>query len=169
MTESHSIPRGVAQHWVHFVAAGRMHAIDPFLLAAVCLRESGGGVFLSTGGPDGTGDAGHGHGLMQIDDRAHGDWLKELEADGSPKWADPAENIAKGAEILKAALVAFHGDIHLAACAYNAGAHAVRHAISKLGPSPTPDAEWAAADAITTGHNYGSWVAEKYLLWRGAA
>jgi transglycosylase-like protein with SLT domain len=67
--------------------------IDPFVITALGMRESQWGALLSPRGPSGTGDAGHGRGLMQIDDRTWGAWLD------SNDWTDPYTNVTKGALI----------------------------------------------------------------------
>ena len=75
-----------------FIAAGQAHGINPFLLAAIAERESNYGAALDA---DQKGDSGHGHGIMQIDDRTWGSWIF-----GS-NWRDPETNIKKGAQILE--------------------------------------------------------------------
>ncbi len=54
---------------VLFTKAERAHGLPPGILAAVASRE--------TNTVDKVGDYGHGRGLMQIDDRSHGLWLRE--------------------------------------------------------------------------------------------
>lgn len=71
----------------------REQSIDPFLIFALGDRETNWGQTI--GGPAGTGDNGHGHGLMQIDDRSWASWLQAND------WTDPYTNISKGVEILK--------------------------------------------------------------------
>lgn len=61
--------------------------LSPSIIAGIGSRETAWGLFLSPKGPTGTGDGGHGRGLMQVDDRYH----QEFIATG--KWADPRENI----------------------------------------------------------------------------
>jgi hypothetical protein len=56
--------------------------------------------------------------------------------------------------LLHAGIVAFDGDEWLAACAYNAGPGNVRAAILALPSSATVEQRHAAADQITTGHDY---------------
>jgi hypothetical protein len=68
--------------------------IDAFILCALIERESGSGEYLIPRGPGGTGDGGHGHGLAQIDDRSHGQWLSQNN------WQDPFTNINYGAQLL---------------------------------------------------------------------
>ena len=77
--------------------------VSPVLLAAIMDVESAYGTLLSPPGPAGKGDGGHGHGLMQIDDRTHGVFLAERMPNGTPKWADPYENVKYAAGIYKAA------------------------------------------------------------------
>lgn len=45
---------------------------------------------------------GHGHGLMQIDDRSFGDWCIAKNEEGVLLWHVPQECIAKGCEVLAA-------------------------------------------------------------------
>jgi LysM repeat protein len=56
----------VMRHRDKFVAAGKKFGLPPALLAAIASRESRGGNVLAA---DGTGDGGHGFGIMQVDDR----------------------------------------------------------------------------------------------------
>jgi len=73
------------------LASAQKHQWPPEIIAGILSRESRFGLILDA---DLTGDAGHGHGLMQIDDRSFGDWLATND------WTDPATNIEKGAQIL---------------------------------------------------------------------
>ena len=58
----------------------KYHGLPPAVIAAVISRESGAGRLLGKwGSPPGTGDRGHGHGLMQVDDRY---WPGFLNLDG---------------------------------------------------------------------------------------
>ena len=52
------------------------YQIPPALIAGIGSRESHWGLALSPVGPTGTGDNGHGRGLMQIDDRWHKDFIE---------------------------------------------------------------------------------------------
>ena len=76
------------------------------VLAGIMMRETEGGTsrWLDKPGPEGRGDSGHGHGLMQIDDRS----FPEFIASGG--WKDPERNIAFGARVLngKRAFLAKH-------------------------------------------------------------
>jgi hypothetical protein len=110
----------------------------PEVLAGIMMRESAGGLSLTPPGTAGTGDNGHGRGLMQIDDRS----FPTLCA--GDRWKDPAENIAAAAadlrgqraqvqsECRKFAVPATLDQIErMAIAAYNCGAdlavHALRH------------------------------------------
>ena len=91
------LPVAGQQYAPIFWRVGQENNINPAILAAICERETNYGTAhgLSVQGPTGTGDAGHGHGLMQIDDRSWAPWLAKND------WTDPYTNITKGAEILK--------------------------------------------------------------------
>jgi hypothetical protein len=71
----------------------------PEVLAGIMMRESGGGTspLLDKPGPEGRGDGGHGHGLMQIDDRSFPTFCS---INGGELWKNPAININTGAWIL---------------------------------------------------------------------
>ena len=85
----------------YLLAAQDEYRVSPFLLYGIMEIESRSGEILSPPGPSGTGDSGHGHGLMQIDDRTWSAWLKLVDpATGTPLWQIPRENIRKGADIL---------------------------------------------------------------------
>lgn len=123
--------------------------IDALLLAAIGEYESRWGQALSPPGPAGTGDAGHGHGIMQIDDRTWGSWLSAND------WTDPYTNVRKGAEIYLDSESYFAGkglegtDLVKAALAgYNAGPGRVWAAI-QAGKDP---------DSVTYGARYASRV-----------
>jgi hypothetical protein len=75
-------------------AAALEFELQPSLLAGVGSRESFWGLILNPPGPAGTGDSGHGRGLMQIDDGAFPEWI------ASGQWRDPAANIRFGAKVL---------------------------------------------------------------------
>jgi hypothetical protein len=62
------------------------------VVGAMASRESNAGDSLDSGG---RGDSGHGHGIMQIDDRSHAAWIRKND------WQDPATNICRGTEIFK--------------------------------------------------------------------
>lgn len=68
----------------------RETGISPFLITQLGYRETlwGTSTFLDQPGPGGRGDNGHGHGLMQIDDRSWGNWLSKNA------WWDPYVNVS---------------------------------------------------------------------------
>ncbi len=92
-------------------AAAARHRIDPELLLAVALVESGLDPYAVS--PKGA------VGLMQLMP-ATSDELSVADP------SDPNQNIEAGAAWLKRMLVAFDGDLDLALAAYNAGENAVR-------------------------------------------
>jgi membrane-bound lytic murein transglycosylase MltF len=83
----------VIQQYKDFIlAAANAYDWDASVIAAIMSRESRCGFALDE---DLLGDCGHGHGLMQIDDRSFGPWLE------SHNWQDPAINIMMGTRILQ--------------------------------------------------------------------
>jgi hypothetical protein len=70
--------------------------VSPITTLQLGMRESRWGDALSPPGPGGTGDGGHGRGLMQVDDRSNADWLAAND------WRDPRTNVRRGLEILQA-------------------------------------------------------------------
>jgi soluble lytic murein transglycosylase-like protein len=135
------------QQWrVEVNYAAEKCRLAPELIAAVMDRESLGGMALTPRGPKGKGDNSHGHGLMQIDDRAFPDFCADPD-----KWQDPQLNILFGAELLAKLMLRFADDVACAIAAYNAGAYKVgRLVILHEGPSITQ------LDGLTTGRNYVS-------------
>jgi hypothetical protein len=82
--------RTAAEGWLpHFAEAARAFGFDWALLLGIASRE--------TNIHQIVGDGGHGHGIMQIDDRYHAEFIR------SGSWQDPRLNILKGAEILSGA------------------------------------------------------------------
>lgn len=81
------------EHTIKKVAA--KYEIPPSILAGLGSRESHWGLALTPPGPGGTGDHGHGRGLLQVDDRWHVPFIQ------SGKWADGTQNIIYGASVLK--------------------------------------------------------------------
>ena len=75
------------QGWLpYFAEAATRYGFDQDLLMGIASRETNIRNIL--------GDGGHGHGIMQIDDRSYPDFCK------SDDWKDPRKNILKGAEVL---------------------------------------------------------------------
>lgn len=79
--------------------------LSPYLLAAIMNNETRYGTSRSCSvqGPACLGDAGHGHGLMQIDDRSHQEFLSKVDENGTPLWSIPYHNIKYGAGVFKKA------------------------------------------------------------------
>lgn len=73
----------------------QQYDIPASVIAGIGSRESHWGLALTPPGPHGTGDGGHGRGLMQVDDRWHVAFIQ------SGKWADATENIIYGCAVLK--------------------------------------------------------------------
>lgn len=70
----------------YFGDAASRYGFDQSVLMAIASRESNIRSIL--------GDNGHGHGIMQIDDRSYPEFCD------SEEWKDPLKNIMKGAEVL---------------------------------------------------------------------
>jgi len=71
------------------------YGIPAAVIAGIGSRESHWGLALTPPGPGGTGDHGHGRGLLQVDDRWHVPFVQ------SGKWAEAKENIIYGCAVLK--------------------------------------------------------------------
>lgn len=153
------LPARLARWAPQFYAASLCYELDPFLLAAICDRESRGGEALHPPGPTGFGDFGHGRGLMQVDDRSHEHFLKAVFDDGAPLWQDPAFNILYAARLLAKNLALLEGDEPAAVAAYNAGVRHVLQALSKAGIDPI--ARMRVLDSATANGNYVSDVLKK--------
>lgn len=147
-------------------AAASATGVDPSIIAGLGDRETLWGLLTSPKGSGGTGDFGHGHGLMQIDDRTWASWL------ASNDWTDPYTNILKGAQIYAAGYQQLQSAgvdpsilAKAAACAYNAPIGNVLGAI-QAGNDP---------DTVTTGPapglpgNYGSDVMARAAKYAAGA
>ncbi len=141
-----AIPSEAAPYAATILAVADETGVDPFLIAAIGQRESRWGLALDA---EYRGDGGHGHGIMQIDDRTWGSWLAGNE------WWDPYVNVRKGAEILASNLSYFEGKglsgdalVAAASAAYNRGPGNVWASI-RDGSSP---------DVGTANGDYGSSV-----------
>jgi hypothetical protein len=129
------------------------------ILAAIGFRESHftwAPGYTPKGNPRGKGDAGHGHGIWQIDDRTWGDWLKKND------WGDPLVNARKACSILRdnygylkllAAMPAVPPATfeRIVIAAYNAGPSRARKGFTIHG-NP---------DHFTAGGDYSIWVVRK--------
>lgn len=144
-------------------AAAERHGLRSEVVAGIVMRESGGGLskWLDKPGPEGRGDGGHGHGLMQIDDRFFKDFC------AGEHWKDPAGNIGFGAALLSSKRASLMNWLILskdaaerpAIAAYNCGEGNVRKAIDA----------GADVDLYTTGHDYSRAVLAYAEAYRGLA
>ncbi|NEQ96325.1 MAG: SH3 domain-containing protein [Cyanothece sp. SIO2G6] len=130
-------------------AASRYDWLAPSVVAGIGSRESAWGRFLSPTGPSGTGDGGHGRGLMQIDDRYHPSFIN------SGLWTDAKSNINYAIDnVLSQSYDYLDANTNLegkdllrgAIAAYNAGLSSVTLALS----------QGLDIDYYTTGQDY-SW------------
>jgi peptidoglycan hydrolase-like protein with peptidoglycan-binding domain len=142
------------------LAAERQAGLPRGLLVAVASRE--------THCQNVAGDGGHGRGVFQIDDRFHGDWLRQHDA-GAPGAVPSVEDGAAYAAQLLSSNVAYGRSkgldgqalLKFAAAAYNAGAGGAWKAVQQSGDP----------DAGTANHNYGADVLDRMGLisgWLGA-
>lgn len=134
-------------------AAAADFGFQPSLIGGIGSRESFWGLILNPPGPGGTGDNGHGRGLMQIDDRAFPDWI------ATGQWRQPEKNIRFGCKVLAdnrrffESRLAGSGDLFVRAtvASYNAGPGNVIKAI-RDGDDP---------DSRTTGRDYSRDVLDR--------
>ena len=164
-----SLPRRLQPYWPLVQASAERHGLNPYVLAGIMDRESLCGFALEPTGPAGTGDGGHGRGLMQVDARYHSAFCAQV-VDGKTLWQDPACNIDYGAGILAGELLAF-GDmgecaVVCAIAAYNAGRARVREAASHVTAPRTPEAVTLAVDPLTTHKDYVRDVMRRALQFR---
>lgn len=133
------------------VEAAEDFDIQPSVIGGVGSRESLWGIILSPPGPAGTGDGGHGRGLMQIDDGAH-DFAR------TGNWKDPRSNIRYGCDLLadNRAVLKREGLtgrqlLKATLASYNAGLGAVLRALDRE----------IDVDSVTTGDDYGKDVLDR--------
>ncbi len=128
-------------------ASAARHNHRPEVVAGIMMRETEGGLskWCNRPGPACRGDDGHGHGLMQIDDRSFPEYCAGSE------WQDPASNIDFGCRVLadKRSYLQSHlpGGSELeraSVAAYNCGERNVWQVV-ECGED---------LDARTTGHDY---------------
>ncbi len=124
------------------------------IIAGIGSRESHWGLALTPQGPSGTGDSGHGRGLMQIDDRWHPEFI------GSGAWADAKENLIYGCNFLSKNITDFGRKTGLTSksdiikggiSSYNCG----------LGNALKGHNAGLGADYYTTGRDYAKNVLER--------
>jgi hypothetical protein len=141
--------RARALGWLpHFIESGAKYHFDAALLMAIGSRE--------TNLRNIIGDGGHGHGLMQIDNRSFPEWCRK------GNWRDAREAIRKGAEVLDAKRVRaiaknIDADnvLRVAIASYNAGDHGIRD--YQIHGNP---------DLRTTGRDYSHDVLRRASVFR---
>jgi Bacterial SH3 domain/Transglycosylase SLT domain len=128
--------------------------LKPSILAAIGSRESAWGLVLAA---DGTGDGGHGRGIMQIDDRYHQDFINNND------WRNPGVNIKYAVDNVLADYYSY-----LSRNTSLKGFDLLRGAIASYnaGPQNVVDAVNAGldVDAYTTGKDY-SWDVIQRAGW----
>lgn len=128
------------------IEAAGIAGVPPCVIVGIGSRESGWGMLLSPPGPSGTGDGGHGRGLMQVDDRWHKQFIE------SGQWRDARANIIYGAHVLHDSIAFMRTYTKLAGinllgagvAGYNCGAGNAHKAIL----------EGANIDRYTSGRDY---------------
>jgi soluble lytic murein transglycosylase-like protein len=140
--DSMSVPPRILKYERELKCAAELYDLDWIALAAIMERESEGGETLTPRGPSGTGDGGHGRGLMQIDDR----WHPLFVASGL--WRVPEFNVVYAARLLRDNLRALAGEYPAAIAAYNAGLGTIRRVIAEHAQHGGALAE--QMDAVTT-------------------
>lgn len=148
------LPFNLARWSTHFYAAQITFQVDPFVIAAICSRESEGGDRNNPKGPAGLGDGGFGHGLMQIDKRYHKAFLLARRDDGTLLWTIPAYNILYGSDLLYRSLYTAQHNYLVAIAAYNCGLTKALKVFRSMKPGSGDVVLRAALDVETTGGNY---------------
>lgn len=162
-----SLPTRLSRWRPQFQAAELCYGVPVLLTAAICDRETNGGDASTPKGPEGTGDGGHGKGLMQIDDRFHHRFIVARFDDDMELWKDAAFNILYGAKLL-ARVHNLTNSWPVAICAYNAGA-AKATRIAKTHVASSQEELIRALDVVTTKGNYVSDVLKRMASFGEAA
>lgn len=124
-----------------FMLSAQDHGLPAELVGAICWRESRGGSVLTPRGPEGTGDGGHGLGLMQIDGRYHQQFVAKIDpVTKKPLWKRPAANIAYGTQVLATGIRLFQESLEGGIACYNASPKRVMLALK----------EGVSVDTVTT-------------------
>jgi len=147
---SQQLARARERGWIAFFAeAAQTFNFPVALLIAIASRE--------TNMRNIIGDNGHGHGIMQIDDRSFPDFTS------SPRAKDPRQNILKGGEVLNGkrrflSNKGVSGDLLMrgSVAAYNGGESRVFTAIK----------EGRNVDSVTTNRNYSADVLARSGIFR---
>lgn len=152
------LPERLARYAPQFLAGELCRGVDAYVLAAICDQESRGGDALQPRGPAGTGDHGHGRGLMQIDDRWHKGFIVARYPNGRCLWTDASANIDYAARLLRSNLEEFEDEQNAAIAAYNCGCATVREGLDDLPSDHSAADRLAAIQKRTAGGNYVSRV-----------
>jgi hypothetical protein len=150
------VAKAQSRGWAPIIRqAEEKHGLPAGLLLAIASRE--------TNVEDIVGDAGHGRGLFQIDDRAHGDWLAQHGAAGAgvtPPLAEAADYaatiVAQNLAFARKKGVAQRDELRFAVSAYNAGCGGA------LAGHQSGD-----CDKRTTGRDYGNDVLQRLAAIQG--
>src|SRR5580765_2551395 len=150
------VGRARSRGWLPIMTmAEKRHNLPAGLLLAVASRE--------TNMEDKVGDAGHGRGLFQIDDRFHGDWLAKHGAPGAgttPRIKEAADYaaamLASNVVYAQKKKVDEDQQVRFAASAYNAGCGGAFSGYQS-----------GNCDLKTTGGDYGSDVLERLAAIQG--
>lgn len=164
------VPSATLSRWAQDIAqvawawapTAKMTALElGCAIGALMWRESGGGIYLSPANETGTGDGGHGRGLMQIDDRSHQAYLALSDPQtGRFQWQVALFNIEYAVErVFIPYLVSLNYSLKDAFSAYNRGVGGVQHS---LAANEDPDVH-------TTGKDYGRDVVAKMQFILNAA
>ena len=133
---------------------GAKYHVPPALVLGLMSRESGFGTLLAA---DGTGDNGHGFGILQVDNRSH----TPVGGPFSEEHADQAMGIFNsGLQSVQKEHPSWTPDQQLAGAvaAYNAGP-------GNIATQPTDAASWARMDTGTTGNDYSrdTWAQSQWF------
>ncbi|KAF0246282.1 MAG: Lytic transglycosylase catalytic [bacterium] len=128
-----------------FEQAAKDHQLELSMLLAIASRE--------TNIRNIIGDAGHGRGIMQIDDRSHKEFLRDHHNNGG---LNPETNIDYGASVLAQNLKIFRGNYANAIAAYNTGTGNVKKSLV-TGKHP---------DTTTAHGNYGADVINRASIFK---
>jgi len=147
--------------------AADKYGFEPALIAAIMERESQGGEALTPPTRLGTGDGGHGRGLLQIDDRAHPAFCSNIEL-----WGDALQYVMFGAMVLDWGRKTTGGHIEGAVACYNTGWAREKNGViiphlRELYASVKPRLPTIEElDRYTTGHDYVKFVMDKFAVYK---
>lgn len=138
-----ALPLPIARWSKRIAGAALGNDVDPVVLAAIMAQES-------SGEPSVVGFDKHGHGLMQVDDRAHPTFAAACWGRTKARLVyRPGMNLEYAAELMADNLAIFKGDLWPAVAAFNAGPGKVSAAIARLGTGASAAERFAAANSVT--------------------